>query len=465
MKRLIKLIALTLTLSMLLSISAVSAFASTFTDAHGNTIELDDSLEAYSDVTLKGADNAARAGETNLGDLWTDALRWFATSGRINEYFDEDDVALGNASISAEADNIVALWNAGNLRADIPVGKFGAAELAAVLPYPNTVAVIYMTGAQLEEALEAASYGLPCTASSVDAASSFMQVSGLKYTVDTNKAYDKGEAYGKHWFRAASVNRVSISEVNGKAFDAAATYAVITSNANFNGMDSSYVFKEASAANEKSAITKAVVREVVWMYISEELGNRVGSEYAQPQGRISIEVPAFSDVAAGSYYSEAVAWAVDKNVTSGTSDDSFSPDASCTRAQVVTFLWRVSGSPAPAATELSFTDVAEGAYYSDAVRWAAEKGITSGTSAVSFSPDKTVTRAEAITFIYRCAGTPEIKEHSDIFKDVAEDSYYHDAVLWAAENSITGGVSADSFGPAGNCSRAQIVTFLWRLLR
>ena len=266
-----------------------AASASTFTDAHGNVIELDETLEAYTENVLYGADNAARKGETNLGDLWADALRWFAVSGAINEYFEEDDVTAGNTRVDVDADHVVALWNGGNLRADVAAGKFGAEQLAQVLPYPNKAAVAYMTGAQLQEALEAASQGLPYTEETADACASFMQVSGLKYTVDTAKEFDKGEAYGDHWFKAASVGRVTIEEVNGQPFDAEAIYAVITSNANFNGMDSSYIFKEAAQANEKSTITTAVVRDVVWLYIAKELGSVIGEAYAQPQGRITIQ--------------------------------------------------------------------------------------------------------------------------------------------------------------------------------
>ena len=268
---------------------AVDASASTFTDAHGNVIELDDTLEAYAETVLFGAEDAARKGETNLGDLWTDALRWFAVSGAINEYFEEDDVTAGNTEIKADADHIVALWNGGNLRADIAEGKFGAEQLAQVLPYPNKVAVVYMTGAQLQEALEAASQALPYTEETAAACASFIQVSGLKYTVDTAKEYDKGEAYSDNWFKANSLNRVTIDEVNGLPFDASATYAVITSNANFNGMDSSYMFKEAAAANELSTITTAVVRDVVWLYIAGELNNVIGETYAQAQGRIEVK--------------------------------------------------------------------------------------------------------------------------------------------------------------------------------
>ena len=256
--------------ALLLALCLISsaACAATFTDAHGNVIELDDSLEAYAAVTLVGADNAARQGETNLGDLWADALRWFAVSGEINAAFDEDDVKAGNDRIAVDADHVVALWNGGNLRADIAEGTFGAEALAEVLPFPNKVAVVYMTGAQLLETLEAASQGLPYTAETADACASLMQVSGLTYTVDTAKAYDALEAYGDHWFTAGSVSRVRIDDVNGQPFDAEATYAVVTSNANFNGMDSSYVLKAAAEANEQSAVTTAVVRDVVFQFIA-----------------------------------------------------------------------------------------------------------------------------------------------------------------------------------------------------
>ena len=287
MKKLQRTLRFLLALCLTLSLSA-SALASTFTDAHGNEIELDDSLEAYANEALLGAEDAARKAETNLGDLWADALRWFAVSGNINAAFDEDDVKAGNDKLDVDAEHVVALWNAGNLRADIPAGKFGAAELAEVLPYPNKVAVVYMTGTQLAEALESASQGLPYTEESAAACASFMQVSGLSYTVDLAQEYDKGEAYGDNWFKAASLRRVTITDVNGQPFDAEATYAVITSNANYNGMDASYIFPEAVEANAKSAVTTAVVRDVVWQYIAEELHNVVGEDYAAPQGRITL---------------------------------------------------------------------------------------------------------------------------------------------------------------------------------
>ena len=279
----------TLVLALILCLVCTAASAATFTDAHGNVIELDETLEAYTETVLHGADDAARKAETNLGDLWADALRWFAVSGAINEYFEEDDVTAGNTAVDADAGHIVALWNGGNLRADVAEGKFGAEQLAAVLPYPNRVAVVYMTGSQLLEALEAASQALPYSGDSAGACAAFMQVSGLRYTVDTGKEFDKGEAYNEKWFRAASLGRVTIEEVNGQPFDPQATYAVITSNANFNGMDSSYLFPVAAEANGKSTITTAVVRDVIWLYIAGELSNVIGEPYAEPQGRITVK--------------------------------------------------------------------------------------------------------------------------------------------------------------------------------
>jgi len=276
-----------LMLLLALTVFAVTAAASTFTDAHGNVIELDDALEAYASVSLTGGE-AARAGETNLGDFWADALRWFAVSGGINEAFEEDDVKAGITSLDVDGDHVVALWNAGNLRADIDVGVFNAEKIAEVLPYPNKVAVVYMTGAQLQEQLDACAQGLPCTAETADTCAAFMQVSGLEYSVDLTKAYDAGEAYGDHWFKAAAVNRVTVKSVNGQAFDSEAVYAVITSNANFNGMDASYVFKAAAETSEKSTITTAVVRDVIWKYLTESLENQIGDAYAAPAGRIEL---------------------------------------------------------------------------------------------------------------------------------------------------------------------------------
>lgn len=171
----------------------------------------------------------------------------------------------------------------------------------------------------------------------------------------------------------------------------------------------------------------------------------------------------FTDVSANAYYYDAVLCAVEKGVTSGTSATTFAPNVTCTRAQTVTFLWRATGSPEPTTTVNPFTDISADAYYYKAVLWAAEKGITAGTSATAFSPDAIVSRAQVATFLWRAAGKPAATK-ADSFTDVSADAYYSDAVLWAAEKGITSGTSATTFSPIDGCSRAQIVTFLYRYM-
>ena len=176
------------------------------------------------------------------------------------------------------------------------------------------------------------------------------------------------------------------------------------------------------------------------------------------------EVPnPFEDVSANSYYYDAVQWAVKNGTTGGTSATTFSPDAPCTRAQAVTFLWRAAGSPAPSSTEMPFADVPADAYYRNAVLWAVENGITGGTSATTFSPDAPCSRGQIVAFLWRSKQSPMVAAENP-FMDVNASDYYHDAVLWAAENGITGGTGANTFSPDAPCTRAQIVTFLYRAL-
>ena len=170
----------------------------------------------------------------------------------------------------------------------------------------------------------------------------------------------------------------------------------------------------------------------------------------------------FVDVKQGDYYYDAVQWAVGKKITSGTSATTFTPDGICTRAQTVTFLWRSQGSPKAAGAENPFTDVSKDAYYYDAVLWAVEQGITNGTSAITFSPDATVTRGQTAAFLWRVAKQPQVDQTANPFADVTQDAYYYNAVLWAVAKEITNGTSSTTFSPDQGCTRAQIVTFLWR---
>lgn len=190
--------------------------------------------------------------------------------------------------------------------------------------------------------------------------------------------------------------------------------------------------------------------------------------FTMPSGKVSvdaafskIETVSFRDVEQSDYYYDAVQWAVEKGITEGTSADTFSPGASCTRAQMVTFLWRAAGSPAPKSTTNPFRDVRSTDYYYDAVLWAVENGITSGASADTFAPNATVTRGQTVTFLYRAAGSPAVGGNAG-FSDVNANDYYNSAVAWAAENNITGGTGNGKFSPKADCTRGQIVTLLYR---
>lgn len=169
----------------------------------------------------------------------------------------------------------------------------------------------------------------------------------------------------------------------------------------------------------------------------------------------------FVDVATGSYYEDAVDWAVENGITKGTDDSHFSPDGICTRAQAVTFLWRAAGSPKPETRTMPFTDVPVGSYYYDAVLWAVENGITKGTSDTTFSPNMTCTRAQIVAFLWRSEKSPAAGTVNP-FADVKSTAYYADAVLWAVKENITKGTTSKTFSPNADCTRAQIVTFLWR---
>lgn len=191
--------------------------------------------------------------------------------------------------------------------------------------------------------------------------------------------------------------------------------------------------------------------------------------FIMPAGKVEVKaafteevkISPFRDVPTDAYYYEAVKWAQKKGITGGIGDGLFGPNQPCTRAQIVTFLWRAAGSPEPEGTAAGMTDVAAGSYYEKAVAWAIENGITTGTADGRFAPDATCTRAQGMTFLFRASkasadGTPA-------FGDVAADAYYAEAVKWATDNGITNGTTSSTFSPGSGCTRAQIVTFLWRL--
>ncbi len=221
--------------------------------------------------------------------------------------------------------------------------------------------------------------------------------------------------------------------------------------------ESVFIFKDAS--NKNGGYQK--IYEDITLYAKWEKNAEEKEE--KPSGN-ATEKSAFSDVPESEYYYAPVTWAAQEGITGGTSATTFSPDSICTRAQVVTFLHRMVGSPEPAAITLPFADVKSTDYFYKPVKWAFGSKITGGTSNTTFSPDENCSRAQVVTFLWRTAGQPEPKGNKNPFTDVSADSYYYNAVLWAVEKGVTGGTSAATFSPDSPCTRAQVVTFLYRFV-
>ena len=209
---------------------------------------------------------------------------------------------------------------------------------------------------------------------------------------------------------------------------------------------------------------KLIMEDATYTFIAEKAVNVVAKFTEKgiddPSDKTSETNP-FTDVQENDYYFNPVKWAVFNEITIGTSSTTFSPEQDCTRAQMVTFLWRAKGSPEPSSTSNPFTDVKSDAYYAKAVLWAAEQGITTGTSLITFSPDATVNRAQSVTFLWRMEGSEKASVNNQ-FTDVDANAYYSGAVDWAVRDQITTGKTDSSFAPEDACTRGQIVTFLYR---
>ena len=388
---------------------------------------------AKTEVALNGEKEPGnRTEETNLGDLICDALVW------------------GAEREGTEVD--AAVTNGGGIRASIAAGDITKKDINTVLPFGNTLSIVQVTGAELLEALEASTY---CTPTSIGG---FPQVSGIEFTVDTTKAYDQGEQYpGSTYYGPKSIQRVTIETVGGEPFDANATYTIATNDFMAAGGDTYYAFAAASVNYDLGI----AMDEVVMDYITDELKGTVTAEaYGEPAGRITVDQGlAFTDVAATSPYYDGIEWAVDEGITNGTTATTFSPYQNCTRAQIITYLWRAAGSPEPASMEPAYTDVTDTSlYFFKAVQWASEQGLVEGET---FDPYAGCTRAMAVYFMWVAADSPEAAASS--FTDVAADADYAGAVNWAVAQGVTLGTGDGStFSPDTVCQRGQIVTFLYR---
>ncbi len=395
---------------------------------------------AVSKVTLNGATapDGNRDSETNLGDLITDAMLWKIRS---------------DATIKVPVENVVAITNGGGIRATVKAGDITKKDINTVLPFGNTLAVVYVTGAELLEALEASTF---CTPESLGG---FPQAAGVTFTVKTYEKYDKNpEPYPKStYYGPNSIQRVTIDNVNGKVFDPAATYAVVTNNFAAGGGDTYYAFAAATDQFD----TGLPLDEVVMEYITKELKGVIGETYAEPAGRITV------DQGIAPYYAALREAILDKSAYTAETYAVYAAacakmDAAATEAE------RVAAYPAvvkaAAALKLvgnTFTDAQSG-WYKAAVDFAQASGLMNGMTATEFAPNVTTTRAMVAQVLYRLAGSPTV-ERTGAFADVASGAWYYDAMLWASSTGILKGYEDGTYRPARAITRQEMATILLRM--
>lgn len=224
--------------------------------------------------------------------------------------------------------------------------------------------------------------------------------------------------------------------------------------------DSGYILNNLAVIDSKGCSVELTKEsDTKYTFTMPDSKVTISASFKKAVQQATVEI-SFIDVSPNAYYYDAVDWAVQQGITKGTTVNTFSPDTPCTRAQVVTFLWRSAGSPMVSRNN-PFTDVASGSYYYNAVLWAVEQGITVGTTATTFNPDAVCTRGQAVAFLYRASGSPATTGNH-LFEDISANAYYTDAVQWAVNEGVTFGKNPTAFSPNDNCSRAQIVTFLYR---
>ena len=391
---------------------------------------------AKTEVALDGEKANVRTGETNLGDLIADAMLWQA--GLLDEGVD------------------AAVTNGGGIRASIAAGDITKKDINTVLPFGNTLYVVKVTGAELLEALEASTYCTP------EAIGGFPQVAGIEFTVNTGAQFDTKELYpGSTYGKPASINRVMIQTVGGEAFNPEETYTIVTNDFMGAGGDTYYAFKAASSGYDSGV----PLDEVVMDYITSELKGVVSkAQYGETDNR--IHTISYNDVKAGDWYANAVNYVTLTGLMNGTGDG-FSPNLAINRGMMVTVLYRMAGSPEVAA-ENPFTDVPADTWYTDAVIWASENGITAGTSETTFSPTNSLTREQLATFFYRFADfeNPDpIEITGDLtgFTDAGQvASYATDAMKWAIGEGLISGTTETTLSPKATATRAQVATILMR---
>ncbi len=400
--------------------AAVSAAAKTIVDRVNAEYGV---VFAKSEVTLNGAKapNGNRDSETNNGNLITDAMIW--------------KVMQNKEGLTVDADHVVAITNGGGIRAAIKPGDVTKKDINTVLPFGNTVAVIYVTGAELLEALEASTYSLPV--------GGFPQVAGINFTLHTGKAYDKNDATypGSTYYGPKSINRVVIDSINGKAFKADDTYAVVTNNFVAGGGDTYYAFAASTAQFD----TGIPLDEAVMEYVSKELKGVIGKQYAAPQGRITIYNP-FKDVKTTAWYFDPMIHLYESGVINGTSATTYTPDAKLSWAAALKLLLVSHG-------DLKTEDATGADWSKNTIAKAAELGLV----AADLDGAKDISRLEFCQIAAKLNKLAESKTESK-FTDCA-DGY----VMALVDAEVINGMTETTFEPAASLTRAQIAKIIYQL--
>lgn len=380
---------------------------------------------ATSKVELNGAKapNGNRDVETNNGDLITDAMRW--------------KVLQNKDGLTVNEDHVVAITNGGGIRAAIAKGDVTKKDINTVLPFGNTVAVVYVTGEQLLEALEASTFSTPT------AVGGFPQVSGINFTIHTGKAYDKNDAtYPEStYYGPKTINRVVINSVNGKEFKANEVYAVVTNNFCAAGGDTYYAFKAASAQFD----TGIPLDEAVMEYVTKELKGAIGEQYAAPQGRITYFNP-FKDVKTTSWYFNYMIHLYEAGVISGTSATTYTPDAKLSWAAALKLLLVSHG-------DLKAADATGADWSKNVIAKAAELGLV----AADLDGTKAISRLEFCQVAAKLNKLAESKTESK-FTDCT-DGY----VMALVDAKVINGMTETTFEPDASLTRAQIAKIIYQL--
>lgn len=397
---------------------------------------------AESEVALNGAKapNGNRDSETNLGDLITDAMLW---------------KVLADAEITVPEENVVAITNGGGIRASIGVGDVTKKDINTVLPFGNTLAVVYVKGSELLEALEASTY---CTPESLGG---FPQVAGMQFTVATYETYDKNdESYpNSTYYGPKTINRVTIGSINGKDFDLEATYAVITNNFVAGGGDTYYAF--AAATNQFD--TGLPLDEVVMEYITKELKGVIGEDYAEPAGRIVV------DQGVAPYYAALLEVILDKSAYTAETYAAYAVacvkmDAAETEAERVALCAELRAAVSGLKiVDNTFDDAASG-WYKPAVDFAQASGLMSGMGDNKFAPDVTTTRAMVAQVMYELADEPDVSGLTCPLSDVDSTAWYADAVIWAYNAGVVSGYEDGTFRPGRTITRQEMAVMFYGML-